>query len=259
MWLIVQARRKNAKERASNNPSSMAKDLTVTTNRSLPPIPSHDSTSKIDVRQPPAVSSRSYLISGTDHVRLDDFGSLPNPFDSESDHPHIDGMRTLPPTSNQRYLEALATTEYTGDIHRSYPQAQAVARARTPPTAPNHRNSEEQPTAEWTYDDTFSPNSLLVSPPSVHRSLTFSSALTATANGPLVSIPEPPPSPSEWISRSPAGSRRTSTLYEDLKVYQKGLEADAKCNKAENAGESSSQEPPPKYIAEEPRISHSDL
>lgn len=265
VWLVVRARRKRAKEQGSSNTSSMAEKAqshSVTTNRNLPPIPSSDSTSEINMRQQLAISSTSRLISGTEHVRLDDFGSLPNPFGSESDHPHLTRTRTLPATSNQRYPEELSTAERSDDTHRPSPQTRAAIRAQTLPTIRTQRNSEEQPTAERTSDDSFSGNSFLRSPssshsPQVHRSLIFSSALTAAANGHLASIPEPPPSPSAWISRSPAASRRNSTLYDDMKVYQKGLEAEAKGERVENEGGSSSQDPPPKYSVEEPRTSRS--
>lgn len=135
-------------------------------------------------------------------------------------------------------------------------QTRAQARAQTLPTIRTQRESEDSQNSYrrapdgqtiLSYpDSSFMTSPTTVSSPHVHRSLTFSSSFAATANGPLQRIPDPPPSPSQWISRSPGGSRRTSTVLEGMVAHQKGLEAEMDDSKQVSG-------PPPRYSVEEPR------
>jgi hypothetical protein len=96
------------------------------------------------------------------------------------------------------------------------------------------------------------------SPTSTHSASTIQNSSRATSSMVPLTLsfandrdhyqyePSPPPSPSQWLSRSPGGSTRT--MLEGMVEYQKQLEADAH----DATGGGSKPDPPPKYSAEEP-------
>lgn len=256
-WYMQRQQEKD-EEKSSNDASAVEKAQTYNVNRDLPPIPPSDSASEITARPStvdPSSSAAPLLVgtganrrpSGSHELRLDENAARSHSMRSSYIPTYVDVPAHLPNPFGS------------DDGHGFQTQTRAQARAQTLPniqtqTIPeNHQRNSS--------DDPYGVGSFMASPttssPQIQRSLTFSESLTATANGTQQRLPDPPPSPSQWLSRSPGPSRRTSTLLEDMVVYQKGLEAESEKAGNKGASGSSPREPPPRYSVEEPRTSNS--
>ena len=196
---------------------------------------------------------------------------LPNPFNSNSEVSHSDddlSQRALPhirtqiypdeghhhidnegPSSvdSDTYAPSFMSSPTASHLTRSLTFSSALAPSSSCPISPNYPPAPQSPSSPTStkspsimtaYTDAF------VAPdgPSVPRStmvpltLSFSNDRIRDHYESII-----PHSPSQWLSRSPTGSKRNSTLLEDLVVHQKQLEAHA------HTDTEIKPDPPPKY------------
>lgn len=265
-------RKRNQEDEANAaGQAEMAQKSGAVINRDLPPVPS-DSASGSEAMTPrasltdPSSSSAPLIMADNSRRRSSQtYRGLPYETQANLDEElaRSQTMRSARATSYvPTFLPILPNPFNSDDGHSTPTPTRAQTRAQTLPTIQTQRNSEDhrhqRRTSEGNEEDPYASDSFMMTPatvsPNVHRSLTFSSSLTSAANGPQQQANDPLPSPSQWLSRSPAGSRRTSTLLEDMVVYQKRLEAEMdEPKETTGAAGSTSRDPPPKYSVEEPR------
>lgn len=200
--------------------------------------------------------SLSYSYSAVDGERegedSDELGympMLPNPFGRTS--PPLPPVLSLAPTHSAQLQGRGVSTIITD----SFDPAPSPAPPPKPNANPVFYTSESttSPTTLVFSDPTTSPtshsNALSNSRPVAHsatlptpRAHSRPHNITIPSRSHTDELPTPP-SPSQWLSRSP--TRGTSTLLGDMVGYQKQLEADAYAERAEGSA-------PPRYSVERP-------